>query len=434
MVALVLGLTGFACTANRSTTAISTDDGTTTVVTESRDESGWVEPIFPPYFEGPLPLVVRMIVPENKTYAVGVFEPYTEIIIKNISEDHAVALRNVSWSYRPGLGDWNRHLYGSSSLEQDGSLRYNGMNQQLTQHEFEEGLLLPGESMQVTLPVTPQIFGMEDLVVSYLPLGGEKSDWHDELLIPSGELNGMEEVFTRPTPETMAGRSGGSMGILTRSLYGDRTVNLPSYTVRYPIEFPNCAGALRDADESTPHPCEMEPYDAARRAGIDLERESYWCFWREELQTWFFVRDDRSIRVLQYTGNVRVFEDGLSSWSNEGWEYDMLGTMAISGPEQFATEPDGKTKMILDPRQFGDIVDVKTPWTRMYYNPGITTVTPDELWQILKLARENHIDIKLTAINPNGLGVQYVLVAGVEINGAGRWLNPEVEDLVLPME
>jgi hypothetical protein len=70
---------------------------------------------------------------------------------------------------------------------------------------------------------------------------------------------------------------------------------------------------------------------------------------------------------------------------------------------------------VLNPEVFGDLVEVKRPFTEMYYNPGITPVPLTTLAAILNRARERHLSVELRRIDPNSLGREHVLVIGVQM-------------------
>ena len=64
---------------------------------------------------------------------------------------------------------------------------------------------------------------------------------------------------------------------------------------------------------------------------------------------------------------------------------------------------------ILSKKHFGDILDVKEAYTKMYYNPGVTQVPFELMPKILARAKEQGLPIKLERIDPNSLGRQHVL-------------------------
>lgn len=73
---------------------------------------------------------------------------------------------------------------------------------------------------------------------------------------------------------------------------------------------------------------------------------------------------------------------------------------------------------ILASTNFADLVEVRSPTTNMYYDPGITRVPMKDLLKVLDRAQERGLGIQLQRIDPNSLGQKYVLVFD-EIN-AGK--------------
>lgn len=106
------------------------------------------------------------------------------------------------------------------------------------------------------------------------------------------------------------------------------------------------------------------------------------------------------------------------------------GYRTVATPDRTPIEADllylstrGKTPTIpclLSPKDFGDIGEVKTPRTEMYFDPGITEVPLRLLPLILDRAQERHLSIRLKRIEPNMLGRKCVLTIGVTVGDDGR--------------
>lgn len=68
---------------------------------------------------------------------------------------------------------------------------------------------------------------------------------------------------------------------------------------------------------------------------------------------------------------------------------------------------------ILPKEHFSNLIDVKEPYTDMYYNPGITEVPLTLFPKILARIEERGLFINLKRIDPNSLGQQHVLIVSV---------------------
>ena len=75
---------------------------------------------------------------------------------------------------------------------------------------------------------------------------------------------------------------------------------------------------------------------------------------------------------------------------------------------------------ILSKEYFSDILDVKEPYTKMYYRAGITQVPLKLFPKILARAQDSKLFVNLERIDPNGLNRKHVLTIGVEVDKRGR--------------
>jgi len=83
---------------------------------------------------------------------------------------------------------------------------------------------------------------------------------------------------------------------------------------------------------------------------------------------------------------------------------------------------------ILSQTVFGDLLEVKEPSTKMYYDPGITPVPLETFSRILDRAREHGLAVVVKRIDPNSLGRRHVLVIGVEVDGRGRRVGADSDN------
>ena len=101
---------------------------------------------------------------------------------------------------------------------------------------------------------------------------------------------------------------------------------------------------------------------------------------------------------------------------------------------EFCRREEGATPALLNPEVFADVLEVQTPYTRMYYCPGQTEVRPGDLWGVLGRAAERKLRVSVVTVDPNGLGTEDLLTIGVVLSRSGRWLEPEVLPRDLPLD
>jgi hypothetical protein len=278
------------------------------------------------------------------------------------------------------------------------------LNQALTSHAFEQGVLLPGEVLSVLMPLTPQHARGHLLDVSYVQVSGEKGGWRAEVLVPEDPSVLPKITFVTPTEEIIRQREGkGGMGLL-RGTMSLGAQGLQVHHVRVPLELP----VAQEADPERTGG--LTPAEAAKRAGA-IDEQEFVFYYRPSMQTWFFIRQDGMCRALRREG--------------ESWVFHSLSKMPVNAPEFFGSG-EAQTPLLLNPEIFGERVEVMTPWTQMYYNPGETYV-------VLQLAEEKKLPVDLVTMNPNGLGVQQVLAIGVKLDFAGRWIDPAIPPRDVPL-
>ncbi len=381
---------------------------------------------------GPLPVpadevtVTASLVPPKEPLTVGLFAGGLRASIQN-EGPFPVALVAVQWAgYREDLGNWRRRIYGATRETLEGNVEFDMLAQQLTQHEFDHGLILPGEQLEVAVPITPQRDGRHNLLVSYEVIGG---DWMGRVLLADAGTGARNTLYRPVTKERLESglRAAGANAIL-RPDAAPRSVNTDTFHLQIPI--------ARDPMFSKTGP--MSYVEASRRAGLSPETQEFWSYYRAPLEAWFFVRSDRTAVALVKAPNLNPelppkAPPGFKP-KNYKWAVRKMPRMDVSVPDDFCLGEDNATRMLLHPAEYGDLIDCNTPKTDMYYDPGETSVPSRLLWSILGRAAEKSRVVELVRIDPNGLGGEYVLTAGVEVDPAGRWYEPDVESLKCPVE
>ena len=373
------------------------------------------------------PLSAR-ITSESSPLIVGLYARNLRVVIRNTTPDaarqgvamplQAIVLRGVHWAnYRDDERKWLSQLYGSTTEKPDGSVDYNNMAQQLTRLSFEAGLILPSEERVVEVPITPQENSRHDLVVDYAVIGNGR-DWMGEVLLPDQSKGRTGTVYRPATAERTRQRKGvAEENAIVRSTSKPDAPPLPVQTKVFSLQLPVSSVAQPQMPLPGMIPAQrLSATDAAQLAGLDPMKDRYLAFYREALQSWFFVRTDRSAVALRLEFPQKA--------PQAIWRKKLLPNMDLTAPDDFCAHTANTTEILLRPETFSDIVKVNTPKVKMYYEPGATEVTMQQLWSILDRARERVIPVRIVTFDPNGLGVTHLLSAGVKVDSAGRWTEP----------
>ncbi|GEM_PF-2410354 len=341
----------------------------------------------------------------DKPLTPGLLASALTVTVSNTS-DVAIVLRGVEWvDYCGDHRQWRARRYGSTRTAADGAIEHNMMTQSLTSEYFEDGLLFPGERLDVVAPLTPQRDGRHELRIRYA-VAGSAIEWPVCMFLADSE-SPMKAVYRRAIAERIQARQGRAARDAILHWPGSKAS--PEQQEQFKLALPLASDPKNAATGG------LSVAEAARKAKLDPERELYSAFYRAALSAWFFVRADRSAVALRWvlppTAPPGYFK----------WKTYPMPNMDRTAPDEFGE----KTAMLLRPDAFGDCVKVKLPSQPMYYEPGKTPLAAHELWRVLERACERSVDVRVVTINPNGLGAENVLTAGVVVDGAGRWLDPK---------
>lgn len=167
--------------------------------------------------------------------------------------------------------------------------------------------------------------------------------------------------------------------------------------------------------------------EAARRAGIDPLIEKYQGFYREQLRSWFFVREDRSAVALRRKQASRLASNQKAPSAYE-WEVIPLPNMDQTAPEQFGVDLgkvffDYGTRMLLRPDLFADIIEKSPPdngaagiGERFVKLPGAVTLHEKQFWTMLERAQREKIDLRLVTVRAISGKAVRLLSAGVDLD------------------
>lgn len=351
------------------------------------------------------PLALRVIPPPDSVMVPGIFVRHMKVEFKNRSTDQAIAVRGVHWIHGLRRADWVKSLPGKSRSTPAGLVIVEH-GPGATDTWFEHGLLLPGESLKIALPLTPQPSGVHVLEVDFAAVGTPQKSWRDEILIPVSRGQATE-IFDAPADRSIQGRAGqGGTGLLRCALQGD-TPGPDVVRVSYRVGLPLARGEWLHQLTGG-----LAMDDALSRAGLRPD-DGHLAYFLDALRTWIFIRPaDGDARALMQDGDPWAVLKGCP--------------MDAPAPELMCVSPDGSTPALLDPSAFADIVKVQTPWVGKLYNPGKTFLKPDALRAVLRRAAERSIAIRVATIDPNGLGLEPILTFGVRVDAAGRWLSPSL--------
>jgi len=364
-------------------------------------DSDWITPDDLPS----APVAVRIIPPPDSVMVPGIFVRHMKVEIKNRSKDHVAAIRDVRWVNGLRRSDWVKSLSGKSRVTSAGLIVVErGPN--ASEIGFEHGLLLPGESLKLTLPLTPQSPGIHTLEVAFVTVGGPGRPWRDEVLIPASK-GAATEIFDVPLDRLIQARAGqGGIGLLRCALQKNLS---PQEVTRLAYRFglPMAKGVWLSQLTAG-----LSAEQALARAEIPPDA-GHLAYFIEPLPAWVLIRPtDGDSRTLLKEG--------------ETWSLLRGSKIDAAAPDLMCSAPDHSTPALLDPNNFSDIVAVQTPWLGQLYNPGKTYLDPPSLRLVLRRAGERSIPIHVATIDPNGLGLEEILTLGVKVDASGRWLHPSI--------
>src|SRR5207237_5867692 len=106
--------------------------------------------------------------------------------------------------------------------------------------------------------------------------------------------------------------------------------------------------------------------DAARLAGVDPMKDKYLAIYREALQSWFFVRDDRTAVALRRSTSASRPASNQTTPPAYEWIVVPLPKMDQTAPEEFGIDlgkrfPDFGTRLLLRLEVFSDIIEANPP-------------------------------------------------------------------------
>jgi hypothetical protein len=306
------------------------------------------------------------------------------------------------------------------------------MAQQLSQFKFETGLILPGSERLIEAPLTPQ-GGSEQLIVRYATIDGSKAfspriggsganghedsgqgaastsatdAWKSSILFRSpARRDSMREEFAMPAPGHPPPQADAEPVCLVTSTMKADSRALPIVETKATVTLPAVSGASSRLTGG------RTAAEAARKAGLS-QSTGLRAVYIDELSAWFMVARNGEASALRRKG--------------DRWERVPMPTMDPIVPERF-----GKTTYILlNPAVFGDLVKVVKPSVHMYYDAGGNRLGDSQLRSILKRARERRVRLRLVTYDPNGLGVDSAISAGVTVGPGGQWINPSIKPSV----
>ncbi len=383
------------------------------------------------------PISVRLDVAEDEPLIPGLQARSVKVVVRNDSQDQAIAIRGAHW-WEGGIASMNWHgpVQGSTSEwqgvqnEPDGSgiiidiegviqkeeekkkadakqqgISYNRTVAAMTSIAFEQGVLLPGEQIAIPLAFTPQRYPNNTVTIDYIAVGDADTDWRSEVLLPGEAPRYDGDILVQPDDAMIESREGrGSMGLIrsTMKLGGEGPdLQASHFEISLPIadEYDvNLTGGLTREE-------------AAGRVGATIEEMNHMGYYLPEMKTWFFIGADENARTLRQ-------EDGK-------WVFDFALHMPPFAPEFFGRGEE-KTSLLLNPDVFGHLVDVNTPSEDRYYDPGLTELDADQLWEVLDYGRKKKaVELDAVVISPNGITKQWILTLAVRVDAFGRWEHPK---------
>jgi hypothetical protein len=381
------------------------------------------------------PVSVRLDVADDEPLIPGLQARSVKVIVRNDSEDRVIAVRGAHW-WEGGVEslNWYGPLPGTTSqrrgaqsqpqgsgiivdieslIEKDKDkdrakpdpqvISYNRTAAAMTSLAFERGVLLPGEQIAIPLPFTPQRYPNNTVQIEYVSVGGGDADWRGLVLVPDPDSQPGGEVLVAPDDDITQVRGRGTLGLLRPTMrVGEQGLEIQNANFEVPI--PTADGYDIGLTGG------LTRKQAAGRAGATIEEMNHMGYYLPAMKTWFFIGADGDTRTLR-------LEDGQ-------WVFDFALHMPAFAPELFG-RGDRKTSLLLNPDVFGHMVDVNTPSQDRYYDPGLTDLDADQLWEVLKYGRGKlAVELDAVVISPNGIKKQWVLTLAVKVDASGRWEHP----------
>jgi hypothetical protein len=345
------------------------------------------------------------IVNSARSPAVGLDIPDLKISIRNRSFDFGnggkvALLRGVFWQddgqdptrwlYRaPGESPGIKDIQSVLSRKDSFYLHVPIGPPSLAPFMCERGLILPGQSRQLVLPLTPQGQGACKLVVQYSVIGNRGS-WKNEVFLPfeikqiesqtsqtsknplnsapmlKGECHTDFEFFLFSSRRKPASQPYSSEMSVVRSTAPFNAPALPITTQSFDLNLPVTA------EMSAAQTGGLTFKQAESLAGVNGKSHKIWGYYRPQLDAWFFVGLDGKAIAL------RKIE--------QRWRKQAMPDMDHAAPRLF----DELTEIYLRPEAFAGF---GTGETHHGWRFG-TMARPKEFFEILERARQRHIRIR----------------------------------------
>jgi hypothetical protein len=299
----------------------------------------------------------------------NLFAPGVKVIVRNTTTLaaqqgeamplQAVVLRGVRWvGTSADATRWRVNPLAIVQEGADGSIRLVAQPARKTAVTFETGLLLPGEEMEIALPLTPQRDGRHEIALEFAVVAPGK-DWATDVLLPR-DPSASQLEFAAPTEQARAKRKPGSLAFVRSTSRQGPAVGLQKITIPF---------ALKLTEDPTNQATGGLSYvEAARRAGLDASEAGLLGFYRPALAAWFFTRGDGSAAAL-------VKEAKPKAPKADPWTPRAMPRMSSTAPELF----DGQTLIDAHVEGFSNLAGV---------------VPPAELWRALERAEKGKLEIR----------------------------------------
>jgi len=354
---------------------------------------------------------IRILPDEKQPLVPGVLASMLQVAIRNATADRdknrspsAIVLRGVWWDYPPDDWRWRAPTQGTMTERPDGTIAHNTAAQGMTHLAVERGLLFPGEERLVTVPLTPQHWSRQALVITYSvvpeePDGGyDQTIWLAEWISPKSPGK-IEVTYYPATVERIHERRNhnavNGFAIL-RATKQPEAPDLMTELVSLTRELPLMTTTSATAG--------LTMVDAAKRAGVDLLNESYLGFYREPLKAWFFVRDDGRAVALRQVVDPRAMIDPAAE-TGYTWRLEELPRMAADVLDELCLVEGVGTIMVLPEAMRQQFPLATSPETRT------SALAPEEVWQVFEMAHAQGLSLRRVVTQP---GDYPVVAVGVE--------------------
>jgi len=327
------------------------------------------------------------------------------VVVENTSDSTACALRSVGWRNGIPVLGWHTRLLGKTREADDGRIEFDPTFRAVTDLKFEHGLLLPGESMRIPLPLI--VRGTTHVLeLDYVAVTGPGHDLEREVFLPAADdVSG--HTFALLTYDATQARGGSGGGpALIRSTMRDVGYLVRDVSDRVELASPDLSPWQPGLTGGMSHAAAVERSGLEQGCGTYLGAIDAWMVQGPDGRTVLLRPDADATAMVRFRTPVPATAAFMMALSEE------------------------QAQALLHPDHFSEITRVRTPRIGVHFDPGLTSMDGETLDAVLTTAAEKGVAIDTVTIDPEGFGATIVLSFGVEVDPRGRWIDPAIQPTI----